>query len=419
MSLVLVLVMALSINGFTPKVADAEDMFEYTVGVEIATPYQLIVSDAVSLSKDDLTDDFGIGLSKDGKEDYTAARAFAKALRRYVFLKEIYKDGDDFTETDVKKANELMPKYLKSSMSEYGLFIEGIAADGKTMNAGTAKDGKVDPDGAWTVLMNDKPSDVGISSIVLSKDDSNDVSVFWASGASDFANGWPSLGRFEGASYVFADGRMYDGKCKEADGVKLVKDSYVYDAATGKSVAKSSPVSGGSVDLYYEDESEPLRSTYSKDDGSLELEGLNLRNGVYRVVATEDVQSADGTYTYSKIAYTEGALVYVGKPGIPQKVKTKVSGKKAKKNVKVSWKHPADHASYTDFYQVYISKKKSGGFKKIGKEPYDNKTTLKLKKGTYFIKVRCIRSMDCGDADGLETFYINGDFSAPVKVKVK
>ena len=425
LSLVLVLVMVWTV-GITAKPVQAADEAEYLTYVEIATPYEKIAGYYVDLTKDDLTDDFGIGLPKDGSDGYSGARAFAKALRRYVFEKTYLKKGEDFydfSEADVKKANEQMPNFLKSSMTEYGLYIEGIAADGKTMNAGTAKDGKVDADGAWTILKDEKYSEVGLSSMTLSKDDTTCVEVYWASGASDYVNGWPSVGRFEGAYYILADGRMYDGYGKESDHVKLVKDSYVFDAASGKMVAKTTPVSGASVTIFSEDDSEastkPVAVVTTDENGMLGKDKTGLNDGYYRLEATEEAQSADGSYTYSKMTYTAGFIVLIDKPGMPKQVKSKVSGKTPKQKIRLSWKNPANYKDFSDIYQVYISKKKNTGYKKAGKDVYTNKFTMKQKKGIYYVKVRTVRCRDIGGEDQLKTIRLNGEFSEPVKIRVK
>ncbi len=74
-----------------------------------------------------------------------------------------------------------------------------------------------------------------------------------------------------------------------------------------------------------------------------------------------------------------------------------------------------------DLCQVYISKKKNGKYKTnldllvSGK----SKITFKKPKGTYYIKLQCVRGRDIGGSDGLETIYCYSEFTKPVKVKVK
>lgn len=60
-----------------------------------------------------------------------------------------------------------------------------------------------------------------------------------------------------------------------------------------------------------------------------------------------------------------------------------VKSKKAKKSVKLTWKK----ASRAKGYQVYVSKKNKKHFKKSATVK-KTKKTLKLKKGTYYVKVR-------------------------------
>ena len=80
------------------------------------------------------------------------------------------------------------------------------------------------------------------------------------------------------------------------------------------------------------------------------------------------------------------AVVKVTKPAQVKSLKAKVvKSKKAKKSVKLTWKK----ASRAKGYQVYVSKKNKKHFKKSATVK-KTKKTLKLKKGTYYVKVRAI-----------------------------
>ena len=110
------------------------------------------------------------------------------------------------------------------------------------------------------------------------------------------------------------------------------------------------------------------------------------------------------TFVAGKSNKTLKCKVTVG----PAKVKNfKVKG--AKKKVTVSWKA----SSGAGGYEIYYSKKKSGGYKKLAAVTGGSKTKYsgKLKKGTYYVKMRPYMSKD-----GKKLY---GSYTSVKTVKVK
>ncbi|MBQ4231925.1 MAG: hypothetical protein II699_01475, partial [Lachnospiraceae bacterium] len=93
----------------------------------------------------------------------------------------------------------------------------------------------------------------------------------------------------------------------------------------------------------------------------------------------------------------------VKKPGKVTSLKAKVKKNNAKtKKITFSWKKLAE----AEYYRVYISKKKSKGFK-LAKQVSSNNLTLVKKKGTYYVKVKAYNSTGAGS------------YSKVLKVKAK
>lgn len=93
----------------------------------------------------------------------------------------------------------------------------------------------------------------------------------------------------------------------------------------------------------------------------------------------------------------------VKKPGKVTKVSYKVkASKKKKKSVTVKWAKTKNAKKY----KVYLSKKQKKGYKAV-KTTTKTKTVLKLKKGTYFVKVKAVNKTK------------SGSFSKVCKVRVK
>ncbi len=93
----------------------------------------------------------------------------------------------------------------------------------------------------------------------------------------------------------------------------------------------------------------------------------------------------------------------VKKPGKVTSLKAKVKKNNAKtKKITLSWKKLAE----AEYYRVYISKKKSKGFK-LAKQVSSNNLTLVKKKGTYYVKVKAYNSTGAGS------------YSKVLKVKAK
>ena len=78
------------------------------------------------------------------------------------------------------------------------------------------------------------------------------------------------------------------------------------------------------------------------------------------------------------------------------------ASKKKKKSVTVKWAKTKNAKKY----KVYLSKKQKKGYKAV-KTTTKTKTVLKLKKGTYFLKVKAVNKTK------------SGSFSKVCKVRVK
>ncbi len=144
-----------------------------------------------------------------------------------------------------------------------------------------------------------------------------------------------------------------------------------------------------------------------KTDASGNAKVYFANAGTYYVT----VFSLDNIYVPNVIKVTVEAssediapeVIDVKKPGKVTSVKAKIKKNNAKtKNITISWKSLAE----AEYYTVYISKKKSKGFK-LAKQVSSTKLTLVKKKGTYYVKVKAHNSKGAGS------------YSKVLKVKAK
>lgn len=337
----------------------------------------------VTLLGSELFDDYGIdGLSGTN----SPLKAFAKYLS-----------------TVKKVSNDDMTKYITAPVSMYGgLYLSSISLDGKTVIApGT------DASVSWMYDVNNVQGNVAISTYALK--DKDTVTIY--------------------GLYTRFDQTAYTAKAGQALSVTLNQSSYLGTAACENATILAAK-SSDSV-LAATNDNAAVKATTGKDGkasltfseaGTYVLSAYKLaEDGVhnaisrpYAVVTVSAADAAKDTNSDKKntISSTLPAVtpVQVSTAVMPAKVKSlkaKVpKNKKTKKSVKFTWKK----AKNATAYQIYISKKKKSGYKKQATTT-SLKKTLKLKKGTYYVKVRAYNKSG--------NFYKYGKFSTVLKVKVK
>ncbi len=334
LSLMLMFVMVFTISGVKP--ASAEEDTTISVGLTIAAPYAEYTANWVELDKDDLTDDFGLGLPTDGSDGASAIRVLAREMMRFIFPEKTAKGDYNYSKEEREKARAEMPKYLQYKDG----FLSGISIDGKTMNAGTAKDGKVDEFGYWGVYINGKYSDVGLGTLDVSKnafingksEKIENIELLWS--CPDYtAPTYGDYGYFVDEPYYIMGDKLYNINAKTVDGPQVLKDVYKWDAAGGAdgkggSVIDSSiPVSGAAVAITDDKSGKVIATVTADENGTITLPA-ELGEGYYTMVATEETTAADGVTTCSRMTRAKGSVVIVGNPKAPQNVK--VTSKKAK-----------------------------------------------------------------------------------------
>ena len=443
----------LGVFAYTPAVA-AEDAGEIRCVVHVDAPFEEYYNGAqyVDLTSDDLKDDFGIGLSTDGKEGYTAIRAIAKMIRDYAMDKQGIKD--------TKKANEVMKNYISYDNGfinafsndgvhwNTGVFQENIssmlanvkgapevatvAAASGSAASGTSTDVVSGPaadaasgtavvptttstvptvtmdDGYWTFVFNNQYSQTGVGVTKIGAEEGNlDSIVFtWTSTTGKY--GQPD---YDVAGQGLIDDRMADGDKYHGYALANTKTSFrvmklPLDMNTFSFADKYVAVPGAVVSVYNDEDMEICSAT-ADANGKFTLP--KLAAGTYTIAAWDIAKNAAG-YTYSKITRTEYTINMVKKPGVPKNVKAKKKGKK----VTVTWK-PLKDAS--DFYAIYASKKKNGKYKLI-LEANGSKASFKLAKklkNMKYVKVQHYYVYEIIDSSSQKEFY--GKLSKPAKIK--
>ena len=416
LSLVLVFVMALSIVGVAPKTAKAaiNEGKYFDVDVEVEAPYEQYYSDfstgvnlddpsisdeEAGITRNDLKDDFGLGLSTDGSEGFTILRALAKVIRNTI----LYRKGitpSEATDDQLKAANEEIPKYINIS----GGFLYGLSNDGTNFNTGTIKNStSADLNGSWVVLVRKygEKKFTRTSGIETQKlDNFDEVEIKWVHYAD--TNYSTSYGYFDADSYYVQEGKTLS--------LTVNQDIVSFDEAFND-VKSTSTVADANIEIV------GTNKTLTTDANGKVSIPKDLKEGNYTLVATKDV--VEGDSTYSTITRAEASLRVISAPSKTTGVKAKVSGKSKKKTIKVSWSGPKNDIYIS--YQVYVSKKKNSGYKKVTKTNVYGKTNYSFKKtkGTYYVKVRKVKTIDTGSEGSDGEMKINGAFSSPVKVKVK
>ena len=397
--MVLVFALIFTSFAFVPKTAGAEEAYCADFTFVVAAPYEEYFGGVsyLDLDENDLKDDFGIGLPTDGSDaedgkHFTAIRALAKTIRRHIMI-----ENEDLT---VEQANALMPNYI----SYEGGMINGLSDDGIHWNTGFYQDPSVEAsteyptgDGYWSFFVDKAYSDDGIGSTYLSEANAdNEFELKFISYTGDY-------GEILQDDYGFVKkGKSLTGtvnakKFSDENYQPLDKPQYV-------------PVPDATVAVYDANDYDDKLITTVKTDENGKYSIPNLKEGIYKLVASKEVQSESGQ-VYSSLTYTNEFGTVVKKPATPKKVKAKGG----KKKITVSWKY----SDAGEQYQVYISKKKNGKYKKACEVRFENKAKIKKSKGTYYVKVRDSHwyNVDGGEDGIYKGFY--SSFSKPIKVKVK
>ena len=434
--MVLVFALIFTSFAFVPKTAGAEEEEKYGVdyvrnNFQVVAPYEQYFKeeDTIDLEKEDLNDDFGIGLEVGENAKFTALRGIAKAIRNYILYEVMnldrYEEGIP-TEEQKKEANAKMPNYLKVEDSGGWLAITGISTNGKDFNTGVFKEGgsadgsmTSGADGCWYFLVGkdiygeyDDPQ-IGVNNFVFGENSEitetycENIKLVWLS-----------------KSYRIGEISYPQNKYGvefENEPTDYVLNSYsVFDSAKTKE-----PVADAKIELV-DDDNKEVYTTTTDANGKFTIPAQKSAGITYSIKAYLEKTNEAGK-TYSDLSYTAQSFYPRMLPKKAKSVKAKVKGKKSakKKNIKVTWKNGHDYADARTVYTVYISQKKSKGYKKAGKGDGNNTscTVKKMKKGTYYIKLKTTEyytpdyTPEGGDA--VDSVTRSSGYTTPIKVKVK
>lgn len=412
----LVLIFAMVVSFYVPGVAKAENTVPKYMKctVRVAAPYdEYYNSYGVTLyhdgDEDDLADDFGIGLPTDMSDAklnektgvmqyYTAARALAKAIRNFIMTQKGIEDKAE--------ANKLMKNYIDVGTSQYGMFINGLSAYGEKWNDGAFKDptvGGTSNDGYWSFLADGMYSDYGISGTYV--DTYTDLEFLWVP---DTYKGK----EFTGYGTVNFENSGTQLVGKDITGT-VERKVFVFDES-GKSDTKYEPAVGARVEIRGADGEGVLDEAVTDAKGQFKVNRSEA--GDYKIMVYDEATNEAGQ-TYSKMSNTVGWVTFREKPKAPTNVKVKAKKSKAKKKtITVTWKKVDD---WDATYQVYVSKKKKSGYKKVKQIADKNKVTFKRAKGTYYVKVRNANLYEYGEDEDYHVVGFYSSFTKPVKIKVK
>lgn len=414
LSLLLVFVMALSLtNGFTAKAATT---ITVTLRVE-QDAATLVAPVSVTLTEDDKNNDFGIGLDTGDDAVLSPLRAYAKYLA-------------------VKKGvtNEDMSKYIIASESSYGgLYVTGLNTDGKSDGAAG-----VDFSVSWMYTVNDIEASVGMSQYALKDKDSVNIYGLWYS-----ADNETLYSVFDKQSYETTEktaltvsltgkGTNYDENWNPTPYTKPIADATILAAeykdensaaSETNAVLKAVTDNNGKSTLTFTKAGKYVISAYRKASDGIHYDIsrpyaiVTVKEAAAKPNDTDNKDNTDKKDTDTKdtdkdnkttdITDKKDTASKVKKPAKVTKVKAVPKKSKAKKkSVKISWKN----VTKADGYRIYTSKKKNKNYKKAV-DVKKNSKTIKLKKGTYYIKVRAYKKSG--------KTKILGAYSNPVRVKVK
>ncbi len=398
------------------KAANTETKTQVTVSLRMESDSDTVVTPVkVTMTEDDLQNDFGIGLATGAAATYSPVRAFAKYLA---------------TEKQVTNAD--MSKYIIMSPSSWGgYWVTGLCTSGDAIGAAG-----IDPQVYWLYSVNGISGAVAIDQYDCK--DQDEVEIYGS--YSDYANGIQAI-------YTAFDQKEFGATVGNAVTVTLNGQTVTYEnnnsiytdikveGATILAAKATSATAANAVKTAVTDKDGKAKLTFDEEGvytlsaQKLTEDGHNLVTRPYAVVkvaaksapttepTTEPTKNPTVTNTPQP---TKNPVVsntpeptktpagnQVKKPATVKKLKAKVAkSKKSTKKVTLTWKKAANAKGY----QVVVSKKNKKHFKKV-KTVKKNKAVLKWKKGTYYVKVRAYNK------SGKTTK--TGKYSKTIKVVVK
>lgn len=367
------------------KAANAETKTEVTVSLRMESDSDTAVTPVkVTMTEDDLQNDFGIGLATGAAATYSPVRAFAKYLA-----------------TEKQVTNEDMSKYIIMSPSAWGgYFVTGLCTSGDAIGAAG-----IDSQVYWMYRVNGNYESATID--MYDCKDQDEVEIYGS--YSDYANGIEAI-------YTAFDQKEFEATAGNAVTVTLNGQTVTYDEDYN-AISGDVKVEGATIfaaKATSATAANAVKTAVTDKDGKAEF--TFDEEGVYTLSAqklTEDGHNlVSRPYAVVKVAAKSAptkapAGNQVKKPATVKKLKAKVAkSKKATKKVTLTWKKAANAKGY----QVVVSKKNKKHFKKV-KTVKKNKAVLKWKKGTYYVKVRAYNK------SGKTTK--TGKYSKTIKVVVK
>ena len=408
------------------RISSPYHMYYETSGRDIYIYYTSVLETEADVEAA-LKDDFGIGLKNDGTPDVvengkgyiSILRALAYWIRRKVIRINWDKwfpagtsiDQKEYIDEANQKANAIMKNYMKVTDSAYGKYLEALSDDGENWNVGLVKTGTSPYTVGWMYYVGGKAPEVSMDAypmktgeyidLMLTPYGSDTGAVFGDTGE-NYANFYPEM--------------------NQTTRVKFVKTTY-----DEKGEKVYSPLSGVLVKDYA-----------INADGDMEASGMTMITdaegyidfksdivGLHILCTFEEYDDGKGN-VYSKTDVGLVEVVVIRKTPKAEQVKAKVKGKKKakKKNIVVSFKMTnTDYTRKNTIYNIYLSKKKKSGYKKVASTNGTKLTaTIKnKKKGTYYIKIQSVFRRDYTyDAEGNPLYKeYKSDFTSPKKVVVK
>lgn len=325
--------------------------------------------------------------------------------------------------TDVMTPYHVLAKYLitkrgatEETLQDYLLvssgYLNGISLDGNIKKDNGSPSSNPDiQDCYWMFAVNDASpvnpaTGFGYSLNEYPVQDKDEI-VFYGVWGGDFAN---SINPF----YSTFDKKEYQANTKQSIAVSLLG----FDIYNDYGAKANRGISGAHV-VVTDEAGNKVSSEYITDkDGKVSL--LFEKAGMYTLSAyrsTADGAHYDISRPFATVTVTDAKTPMVTPPiTTPKVVPGKVKNIKAvvkktknkKKKITITWKKAANASGY----EIFLSKKKNKGYKKVASVK-KLKATIKRKKGTYFLKIRAYTKQV---SDKKNVF---GSFSKAKKIKVK
>ncbi len=368
-----------------------------------------------------LKDDFGIGLKSDGTPDVeedgkgyvSVLRVLACYIREVIskrnkdtwFTAEEQDGSDEYLKKLKEKANSVMKNYIRIAKSDRGGYdLEGLSDDGVHWDEGLASKGKSPYRSHWMHYEDFVEGEKIISETPVKSDEY--IEILLLPFGTDTGILVPST----------FDPMDLNPEVNEEVKYLIKKQTFDKDEQPVQT-----PISGAKFRVYKPDGT--MDDTILTTDADGYLTYIPKEEGYHYLVGCEEYDDGQGN-VYSK---TDVALITVptfGKTPKAQSVKLTVTGKKKakKKNIKVSFKmNNTYYANKFTTYDVYLSKKKTSGYKKVAST---NGTKLSVtiknkKKGTYFVKIQATLHFPFTFSGEPYIKQFKSGFTSPKKVVIK